>query len=488
MMSSAFRLTSLVAAVIAIRALIAWLVPIDLAGDESYYWEWGRHVDVGFYSKPPLIGWLMAGLGILGVDTELGIRLTAVMFGSLTLVFLVLLARDIFGDGVAERVALMTALVPIALPANLLLTIDAPLSSCWAGALLAAWKISTAAKPGLGRWHLLLLGTLALGVLTKQIMLAFPALWIGWLALSPARRQVLIRPATWVVLLGSLLALLPPILWNANEGWVTFEHTASHFKSSEWDPLRAAGWLLSFAGSQAFLWGPVLSFAAIRLLVSSKRGNLTEEKGFLLTFSLPLALVLVLALRQNVLPNWPAVFWLGLLVVTAQAIEPRTWRWVLRSNGLLSLGLLLLVMLAPLTPGSRSPLHRVLGWQEYATAVARVDQAQWPQREQIDQTRALIVFGHRYYASALAFYHPERPFVRVYQTDAVIRTQYGIWDRRDPVTQAQALIVIPGAAATFPTELARRWPCARPLGTVSSRITSGAVRVVSLWRATKICN
>ena len=123
-------------------------------------------------------------------------------------------------------------------------------------------------------------------------MLAFPALWIGWLALSPARRQVLIRPATWVVLLGSLLALLPPILWNANEGWVTFEHTASHFKSSEWDPLRAAGWLLSFAGSQAFLWGPVLSFAAIRLLVSSKRGNLTEEKGFLLTFSLPLALVL----------------------------------------------------------------------------------------------------------------------------------------------------------------------------------------------------
>lgn len=32
----------------------------DLAGDESYYWEWGRRPDWGYYSKPPMIGWLMA--------------------------------------------------------------------------------------------------------------------------------------------------------------------------------------------------------------------------------------------------------------------------------------------------------------------------------------------------------------------------------------------------------------------------------------------
>ena len=28
----------------------------DLAGDEAYYWDWGRRLDWGYFSKPPMIG------------------------------------------------------------------------------------------------------------------------------------------------------------------------------------------------------------------------------------------------------------------------------------------------------------------------------------------------------------------------------------------------------------------------------------------------
>src|ERR1051325_4997905 len=35
--------------------------PIDLTGDEAHYWEWSRHLDYGYYSKPPGIAWVIAG-------------------------------------------------------------------------------------------------------------------------------------------------------------------------------------------------------------------------------------------------------------------------------------------------------------------------------------------------------------------------------------------------------------------------------------------
>ena len=53
----------LIAAVFIIRFLVLLTAPIDLSGDEAYYWEWGRHLDWGYFSKPPLIGWLMGLAG-----------------------------------------------------------------------------------------------------------------------------------------------------------------------------------------------------------------------------------------------------------------------------------------------------------------------------------------------------------------------------------------------------------------------------------------
>src|SRR4051812_32333864 len=65
----------------------------DLAGDESYYWDWGRHPDWGYFSKPPLIGWLMGAIGWLTGHSEWGIRLAALLFGTASLWFLQALAK-----------------------------------------------------------------------------------------------------------------------------------------------------------------------------------------------------------------------------------------------------------------------------------------------------------------------------------------------------------------------------------------------------------
>ena len=58
------RFLWLIAGVVAFRVAFLFLATdFQLAGDEVYYWDWGRRPDWGYYSKPPLIGWLMGLIG-----------------------------------------------------------------------------------------------------------------------------------------------------------------------------------------------------------------------------------------------------------------------------------------------------------------------------------------------------------------------------------------------------------------------------------------
>src|SRR5687767_13185304 len=48
--------------------------PLDLATDEAYYWDWSRRLDLSYYSKGPLVAYLIRGSCSVFGDTELGVR------------------------------------------------------------------------------------------------------------------------------------------------------------------------------------------------------------------------------------------------------------------------------------------------------------------------------------------------------------------------------------------------------------------------------
>src|SRR5690242_19866156 len=33
--------------------------PVDLSGDEAHYWDWSRQLDLSYYSKGPLVAWII---------------------------------------------------------------------------------------------------------------------------------------------------------------------------------------------------------------------------------------------------------------------------------------------------------------------------------------------------------------------------------------------------------------------------------------------
>src|SRR5205085_3106439 len=67
--------------------------PLDLAPDEAHYWDWSRHLDWSYYSKGPLVAYLIrAGCAVAGSWSQrlignemLAVRLPAVVCGVLLL-------------------------------------------------------------------------------------------------------------------------------------------------------------------------------------------------------------------------------------------------------------------------------------------------------------------------------------------------------------------------------------------------------------------
>src|SRR5258708_30926981 len=82
---------------------LTWNCPLDLAPDEAHYWDWSRNLDWSYYSKGPLVAYLIRGScalfggwsrALTGTDM-LAVRLPAVLCGSLLLASLYVLTPQV---------------------------------------------------------------------------------------------------------------------------------------------------------------------------------------------------------------------------------------------------------------------------------------------------------------------------------------------------------------------------------------------------------
>src|SRR5215207_4212436 len=115
-------------------AYLAFICPLDLAPDEAHYWDWSRHLDWSYYSKGPLVAWLIrASCELAGPWSEgvtggvmLAVRLPAVACGALLLLSLYALTVQVTAR---PRLALAVVAAALTLPlvsvGSSLMTIDA---------------------------------------------------------------------------------------------------------------------------------------------------------------------------------------------------------------------------------------------------------------------------------------------------------------------------------------------------------------------------
>lgn len=313
-----------VGAVTALRVLLLAFNQTDLFVDESQYWLWGQEWAFGYYSKPPLIGWLIGAVTtVLGSDAPFAVRLPAPILTGIAALLVRAIAARLFGTRVARLAAIGYATLPLAAISGLLIYPDTLMLPLLAGALLVYLRVLE--RGGIG-------AALACGAL---LGLAFMAKYAAVYYLLCAPLSALVIPAArprWreagLILLAFAVIIAPNIWWNIVNGAPTVAHTMDN---AEWvrDPQARAGlnWasLGSFLMQQFAFVGPVI-FGA--LIAAALRWRSRVGAGrLMLLFAWPIvALICLQALLNEAYVNWAAAAYLsGSVAAFALLAGRRGW-------------------------------------------------------------------------------------------------------------------------------------------------------------------
>ncbi|MBX9579982.1 MAG: glycosyltransferase family 39 protein [Gemmataceae bacterium] len=426
--------------------------PLDLSADEAHYWHWSRHLDWSYYSKGPLVAWLIRGGCELFGPTPFAVRLPAVLSSAALLAGLYRLGADAFRStrvGLAT-VALAMTLPPVAAGA-VVMTIDPPFLACWCWALVAVMR---AVERGRAWWWLLAGVCCGLGVLAKYTMLLFPVAVAGFLLAH--RRHEFRRPGFWLMFALTTAGCLPILIWNAGNGWVSARHVFGQAG------VTAAGvrWLgpPEFAAGQ---FGLLLGFWFVAFAAAGWRYAPHRPGGpchhLLWWMSVPVWLVFFAAsLRNPGQANWPAAAYVGGLVLAVGWVRDHLHRRAVRVGLVVAVvvglgssvalrfpGLtrpILSTLAGPSTDADPTPVRkldptaRLRGWRALAAELDRVRG-----RVRSETGTDPVLAGMRWTVPGeLSFYcqgHPEAYSFGPALADR--HSQYDLW-RPNPTADAQA--------------------------------------------------
>ena len=449
--------------------------PYDLTGDEAYYWQWARRLDLSYAdTNGPLTAYIIAGSRALLAEWSrrvvgseaLAVRLPAVALSTLTGLGIYVLALNVLRrPRVALAAVALTFTMPVLVLGSVVMTIDVPLACAWTWALVSVRR--ALARDSLAAW--LLTGLLiATGILAKyNMVLLFPV--VGLLILGvPECRRFLRRPGPYVATLVGLAGLAPILIWNARHDWVSFRQVARQAGGSAGYGIDWFG-PLAYIGTQGAIIGVVWFVAMLAAVVAlwrrpaAQAGEQHESwalKLLLLATTLPWLIFMVFSLITKVQPNWPVLALISGVILLAAWLarerhspaHRRRARTIVAAGAVLG-GAMVVVMhhmewLTPvfawlnrsappweLTPAAKyDPSVRLRGWSVLGAAVGQVLE------EQRAADRNPFILANDYgTASQIAFYCPGQP--TVYSVQSVLvgrRSQYDFWP--NPIRDAAQFV------------------------------------------------
>lgn len=353
------------------RILALYFNQTDLFFDEAQYWLWGKEPDFGYFSKPPVLGWIIGAVtGLFGSDSPFFIRLASPFLHVITSIFIFLAARELYDDRTGFWSAITFATLPAVSLSSGLISTDVPLLLFWSAALYAFIRLSRRITLP-AAW--ILGAALGLGMMSKYAMVFFGFCAVLYMLFEnrPFGLKLLTSKAIIIILGLAFLIFLPNIHWNLNNGLATLAHTAdnANWGGSMFHP----GKLFEFFGAQFGVFGPILFASLLVILWRHLKGERTEADRMLLWFSVPVILVIMTqAFLSRAHANWAATAYpAATILVTAVFLRIGPWRLFQASLGLhvllmLAMGLGTMFATSINLPGRADPFYRVLGWQAFA--------------------------------------------------------------------------------------------------------------------------
>ncbi len=312
----------------AVKVIFTLRPEIDLFTEEAQYWLWSQNMAWHYYSKPPLVAVLnYLSTGLLG-DTELGVRINAILCGIGISWVTYRFAGYLYGPKAGFWSALVVQAMPVWWLASTFHMTDSSLTFFWILAIYCAYRGIREEKTA---WWIGAGIATAFGLMAKVVMiLILPTILIFLLY----TRSLKLHRKNLALFAGiSLLGFVPALIWNWENDFDTFRHLATlggagGGESKSIDFGNSLKWFLEYFSGQLAVVSVFLLPAWVlcfrEITKSRDKASLYLVLPGVLTFLAFAALSLVK--RTEV--NWPVFAYTGFAVVLGNWIvqQSRAWR------------------------------------------------------------------------------------------------------------------------------------------------------------------
>lgn len=418
----------------------------ELDYEEAQYWTWSKHLDIWYYSKPPMIAYLnRLSTSLFGVH-EWGVRINAVILSILTAVAVYYLALTLYKSArLAYYSSILLLFFPGFIYVSLYFTTDAPLVLFWVLSCLYFWKAIKEEGKGMKNWLLTTL-FVGLGLLSKYALLFFYP--VSFLYLLLWQKEKLKDKGYYVFVFLSLLFLIPMLIWNARYDWVGMGHLArlSGFgpetnsglfgKSGTFNFQKIISRQLEFFGGQLALNLPLLLVLIFRKRYRKIKIFSQEADRFLLfQAGVVFLFFFIFAFFKRVNVNWLLFVYVPVYIVIARIFISRPLSAGIKTSFAVIAFLFFLLffqpvfssrgsVLAGVVPGNIDPNKKLQGWSEMAQEADK-------NRSFINGIDPIILTESHRVASELSFYMKGNPEIYCLPVPWRKRHQFDIWGLPD---------------------------------------------------------
>ncbi len=339
----------------------------DLYVDESQYWLWGQHFAFGYYSKPPLIAWLIGAITTLaGSDAPFWVRMPGAVLHGATALILAALAVRLYFAKTAVWVAAAYATLPMVALGSFTLSTDTVMAPFFAAGLYFHRRLI---ETSLTRFAVAAGAMAGLGFMAKYAAVYF-LLGVALAAILRRDHRLGLRQ-TAAMLLAFAAVISPNVIWNLNNHLTTLAHTMDNIgwvrQGHPLAGLHLSG-PLDFLASQFAVIGPLL-FAALLIKLIKPR-----SEALIAFVYPPLVVVTLQSFLDQAYANWAlAAFFAGtILAVSALQRWPILLWLSLAVNGALSLALPVIATMPTLAIGDRPILLRYMGRAAFSQQIIEI--------------------------------------------------------------------------------------------------------------------
>ena len=420
--------------------------------DEADHWVWSQHLSWGYFEHPPMIAFVIRFFTDIFGDRWYAIELCSQSMSLLTIIFLFILSKELFGPKAALLSVIITESMPMFFIGSTILTIDNIMIVFWIMTTYLFLKGLREDKKG----FILLSGvTFGFGLMSKYTMILLPASMFLYLIFSPDHRSLLKRKEPYLSFLIGLIIFSPVIFWNAQNDWLSFKYQFTKGLTGG----EKGGQFFFFIGSQFVILGPTMFPFFLYSLYKGFRDSWLKSsdpstgwvprnlQSSILYLSILASFPFLFFAFASFRSKYTDVAWsdvaliVGIILMSKVLIDIYRGmdirRKIIVSSALFMPGFLLSGFLAihsvkpfPFIPKNVDKSLEMFGWDEIGAEVEKAFNKYLP-----DEKRRYIISKEYQMAGSLSFYTPSHPIP--YSFNKSFRN---IWMKVEDIGKGSALM------------------------------------------------